>query len=121
MRRHAFLARHRHRGSGGIEMDLLLSEQQRRAALAGGLGLHPEHAVIEFGRRRKDLRVTQWIITPAVDQLLPARGRLVQPDAAARVRDPRSRSMAVRLRPLRRRLPDALVQDRREARVSLAA
>src|SRR6516162_4689850 len=48
MRRHPFLAAHRHRTPGGVEMDLLLAKIECRAAFAHALGLHAEHALVEL-------------------------------------------------------------------------
>src|SRR5260370_1322632 len=47
MRRHPLLGAHRCRASE-IEMDLLLSEQERRAPLAHALGPHAEHPLVEL-------------------------------------------------------------------------
>src|SRR6516162_4170715 len=48
MRRHALLAADRHRSAGGVEMDLLLAEIERRPAFPHALGLHAEHAFVEL-------------------------------------------------------------------------
>src|SRR6516225_9177049 len=48
MRRHPFLAAHRHRALGGIEMDLLLAEIECGTSFADALGLHAEHTLVEL-------------------------------------------------------------------------
>src|ERR1700746_3064766 len=48
MRRHPLFAAHRHRTTGGVEMDLLLAKIECRAAFAHALGLHAEHPFVEL-------------------------------------------------------------------------
>src|SRR6516162_7240432 len=48
MRRHPFLAAHRHRTTRGIQMDLLLAEIECGTSFADALGLHPEHTLIKL-------------------------------------------------------------------------
>src|SRR4029077_11149777 len=48
MRRHALVAAHRRAAAGLVEMDLLLAEEQRGAALAHAFAAHAEDALVEL-------------------------------------------------------------------------
>src|SRR4051794_5795431 len=65
MRRHALFASH-YRRTGRIEMYLLLSEIQRRAAFTNALGLHAEHAFIEL-QTAVDIGDSQVQVVDALD------------------------------------------------------
>src|SRR3954454_20839632 len=65
VRRHALFAGHRRR-TGRVEMYLLLSEIQRRAAFADTLGLHAEHTFVEL-QATVDIGDSQVQVVDALD------------------------------------------------------